>query len=96
MKANGAQFKFVATHLESPLPNPYDLAGDYIIPKSLQEAQADELMSVLKKSRFPVILAGDFNSDAAPTHIYPPDVTLSYSEILAAGFSDAWGRVASI
>jgi len=83
VKANGARFKFAATHLESPLP-------DDIYPgtKAIQVAQADELIEKLQKSSFPVILTGDFNSD--PTGLYPPDQTDSYYHIVAAGFGDAW------
>jgi endonuclease/exonuclease/phosphatase family metal-dependent hydrolase len=84
VKANGSPFKFVVTHLEAPLPD--------IIPSSTetQVAQADQLLAELRRSNIPVILAGDFNSDAEITHNYLPDVTDSYNHIIAAGFSDAW------
>jgi endonuclease/exonuclease/phosphatase family metal-dependent hydrolase len=81
MKANGSRFKFVTTHLESPVDDAY---------KPIQVAQADQLMAELNKSNFPVILAGDFNSDAEPTHYYDLDSTDSYNHIVMAGFSDAW------
>jgi len=94
VKANGSRFTFVATHLEAPVPLPDPVTGLDIIPASIQVAQADQLMAELRKSDFPVILAGDFNSDAGHSDDnpgqYPPDSTDSYDHILAARFSDAW------
>lgn len=84
LKVNGSRLKFVATHLDS------SLADDY---KFIQVAQADQLIAALNESNFPVILAGDFNSDAEPTHIFPLDSTASYSHIIEAGFSDAWAAL---
>lgn len=66
--------RFVASHLE---PQETSLP--------LQLAQSGELISRLANSPFPVIIAGDLNSDpldAAPV--------TSYQQFLAAGFQDAW------
>jgi len=86
VKIRGARFKFVNTHLEAPL------AG---IPetKDIQEAQATQLVEDLEATTLPIILAGDFNSDAEPTQYYPPDATLSYSLIVASGYVDAWEQL---
>lgn len=52
----------------------------------VQTAQAAELVSGPANTDLPVIMAGDFNSAAAGG----PDVTLTYGNLLAAGFSDVW------
>jgi endonuclease/exonuclease/phosphatase family metal-dependent hydrolase len=79
----GSRFKFVNTHLESPIPG-------IDSTKDLQVAQAMQLMEDLDDDKLPVILAGDFNSDAEHTNNYPSDNTDSYNYIVASGFSDAW------
>jgi endonuclease/exonuclease/phosphatase family metal-dependent hydrolase len=85
VKIRGARFKFVNTHLESPLP------GDLMQPtQAIQFAQAMQLVDDLTETRLPIILAGDFNSDAEPTHLYETDVTPSYGYIVDAGYLDAW------
>ena len=83
VKMGNSKFKFVNTHLESPIPGVPDT-------QLLQLAQAAQLMEELDETKIPVILAGDFNSDAEPTKLYPPDATLSYDYIVGAGFNDAW------
>jgi endonuclease/exonuclease/phosphatase family metal-dependent hydrolase len=88
MKANGARFKFVATHLDAAVAEEY---------RSIQEAQAKQLMQELKGIKIPVLLAGDFNSDAGHDEEdpgnYPLDSTGSYKQILHAGFFDAWDEL---
>ncbi len=83
VKIRGARFKFANTHLEAPL------AG---VPETqaLQFVQATELVQGLTETTLPIILAGDFNSDAEPTKLYPPDATDSYDLIVASGYADAW------
>lgn len=85
VKVQGRHFKFVNTHLESPLPGPYQ-AGT----QGLQVLQAMELMQELAPAKVPVILAGDFNSNAeAFPPGYPPDQTPSYM-MLSAVYHDPW------
>lgn len=78
-----SRFKFVTTHLESAvsgIPDTYEW----------QLNQAKELMANLNNSQIPVILAGDFNSDADHTGNVPSDMTGSYDYIAGVGFDDAW------
>ncbi len=74
-------FRLVVTHLESPIPN---------IPEAtdVQVAQADELIHRLRNVRVPVVLCGDFNSDANSGN--GPDATDSVRHILEAGYADTW------
>jgi endonuclease/exonuclease/phosphatase family metal-dependent hydrolase len=89
VKIRDSRFKFVNTHLESPLPDP-----DYIdATKYLQELQAAQLIEDLDGAKIPIILAGDFNSDAEHTNNYPSDNTNSYDYIVASGFHDAWDEL---
>jgi endonuclease/exonuclease/phosphatase family metal-dependent hydrolase len=83
VKMGNSKFKVVNTHLESPIPGVPDT-------QLLQLAQAAQLMEALGETKIPVIVAGDFNSDAEPTKLYPPDATESYDYIVGAGFNDAW------
>ncbi len=85
----GARFRFVNTHLESPIPDP-----DYVdATKHLQELQAAQLMEELENVKLPIILAGDFNSDAEQTNNYPSDNTNSYNIIVESDFNDAWDEL---
>jgi endonuclease/exonuclease/phosphatase family metal-dependent hydrolase len=85
VKLFGSRFKFVNTHLESPIP------GDYLqATQALQVAQATQLVYDLSAANLPVILAGDFNSDAEPTYLYPSDMTASYGILVGAGYYDYW------
>ncbi len=68
----GVPFRFVNTHLETEAA------------PTIQEAQASELLQLLKDVEEPVILVGDFNSAADGS------TTGSYSE-LTVDFSDAYG-----
>jgi endonuclease/exonuclease/phosphatase family metal-dependent hydrolase len=89
VKVRGSGFKFVNTHLESPIPDPDYIDGTMY----LQELQAAQLMEDLENVKLPVILAGDFNSDAEHTNNYPSDNTNSYGFIVGAGFDDAWDEL---
>jgi len=70
VKHRGKKYRFVNAHLESF----YD---------PVQWAQAAELLQGPTNVQSPVILAGDFNSDAAAGGF-------SYQMFLANGFSDVW------
>ncbi len=78
-KIRGKSVRFFATHLASPL-----FEGDPVQP-----AQGAELIQVMSGSPFPVVLAGDFNSDTSGLGI-GPDQTATASSIVAAGYSDTW------
>ena len=85
VNAGGVRFKFVNTHLLSPVP------GDAFVQTSqLQLLQGLELLRILRTTNLPVILAGDFNSDAEHAGI-GPDQTLTAPLIAFAGYIDAWG-----
>jgi endonuclease/exonuclease/phosphatase family metal-dependent hydrolase len=81
IKFKGLRFKFVNTHLEAPLEKELDGPTHY-----LQFLQAQQLVAELSTVNQPIILAGDFNSDAEPTHNYSPDVTLSYGYVTGNGY----------
>lgn len=73
-KIRGKGFRFVTAHLESFSP-------------LVQIAQADELTQGPCATELPVILAGDFNSDAASSDLVQ---NAAYFHLLAANFTDAW------
>jgi endonuclease/exonuclease/phosphatase family metal-dependent hydrolase len=75
-------FRVATTHLQSAVP------GD---PTSIavQTAQANQLIEELRNSTVPVVIAGDFNSDAIPG-AKGPDSTPSAALIQAAGYMDTW------
>ena len=75
-----SKFRFVNTHLQST-----GVPGG----EQIQAAQVDELLAVLTSRSMPVVLAGDFNSNAEPG----PEHTGSVERIVAAGYSDAWDQV---
>jgi endonuclease/exonuclease/phosphatase family metal-dependent hydrolase len=77
--AGGSKFRFVNTHLQSTIPG---------VPEAekVQVAQATELLASLVFSSMPVVLAGDFNSNAETG----PEHTASVRNILAAGYADTW------
>ena len=60
------QFRFVTTHLESPLKD---------IPEAtiVQVAQAQELIHALRNLTIPVVICGDFNSDAQSRRLVVED-----------------------
>ncbi len=78
-------FRLVVTHLESPIPD---------VPEAtdVQVAQASELIHRLRNVTIPVVLCGDFNSDANFGN--GPDATPSVALIEAAGYADTW-RIAN-
>ncbi len=86
VKIRGARFKFVDAHLETTW------AGNFEYTAWLQLQQAMELVEGLNNTRLPVILAGDFNSDAEDAGI-GPDQTESAAFISGAGYVDAWHQV---
>lgn len=79
------QFRLVVTHLESPIPG---------VPEAteVQVAQATELIHALQNVTVPIVLCGDFNSDAEFGN--GPDATPSVALIEAAGYADTW-RIAN-
>ena len=78
-------FRLVTTHLESPVPG---------VPEAtaVQVAQAGELIHSLRNLTIPVVLCGDFNSDA--NFGSGPDATPSAALIETAGYADTW-RIAN-
>ncbi len=80
-----SQFRLVVTHLESPVPG---------VPEAteVQVAQAGELVQALRNLAIPVVVCGDFNSDANFGH--GVDATPSVALIEAAGYADVW-RIAN-
>ncbi|HEY2017043.1 MAG TPA: endonuclease/exonuclease/phosphatase family protein, partial [Bryobacteraceae bacterium] len=74
-------FRLIATHLQSPI------AG---VPEAtlVQVAQAQELIHELRNVTVPVVLCGDFNSDA--THGGSTDDTPTVDVIQAAGYPEVW------
>jgi endonuclease/exonuclease/phosphatase family metal-dependent hydrolase len=73
------KFRFVTTHLESPIDS---------ISIGVQEAQAQELIHDLRNLTIPVVICGDFNSDAL--HGGFVDDTPSVDLITAAGYAETW------
>jgi endonuclease/exonuclease/phosphatase family metal-dependent hydrolase len=69
----GETFRVVSTHLEVQRFAP------------VQIAQAGEIIAIANASPHPVILMGDFNSDADGSQ------TPSYGMIAGAGYFDVWG-----
>lgn len=71
----GHTFRFFNTHLEVQTFS------------AVQVAQATELLGITHAEPLPVLLVGDFNSDAGGTQ------TPTYGLLTAAGFQDAWLEV---
>ena len=81
VQVRGREFRFINAHLEDALP-----AG---LP-NIQYAQAYELLTDPAATTLPVILAGDFNSDAYGN--YSPE---TYALLIGGGhFTDAWSVAA--
>lgn len=78
-KIRGKSLRFFGTHLETAIA-----PDDYT-----QILQGQELIAIMGQSKIPVILAGDFNSDASGLG-YGPDLTPTAAMIQAAGYSDTW------
>ena len=69
----GRDIRFITTHLETGSAEP------------IQVFQAQELVAMIAADALPVVLAGDFNSDAYGT------TTKTYADILIpGGLADAW------
>jgi endonuclease/exonuclease/phosphatase family metal-dependent hydrolase len=80
--ANGSKFRFVNTHLQTPIAGVSQA-------EQVQRAQADELLANLAFVGMPVVLAGDFNSNAE----LGPEHTGTAQRIVSAGFVDSWKSV---
>lgn len=81
-KVRGKSFRLINTHLETFLPMP---AGSLV-----QLGQAMELLTGPADTNLPVVLLGDFNSDAYGGFFGGPDATETYPLLIGAGFTDAW------
>lgn len=79
--AGGKQFILAMAHLESTVPGTDSI--------TVQEAQAQELIQTLSSATVPVLLCGDFNSDANDNPA-APDPTPTADMIQAAGYTDVW------
>ncbi len=75
------KFRFVETHIES-------------LEEAVQVAQNNELIAALANVGFPIIMVGDFNSNAN-RRPEVEDYTRTYPDLIAAGFTDAWAAVNS-
>ncbi len=74
-------FRLVTTHLTSAIPG---------VPAAtaVQVAQAQELLAALRHVEVPVVICGDFNSDANGGHFL--DATPTAGVIRAAGYQEVW------
>ena len=72
---SGRQITFISTHLETGAIEP------------IQRLQGQELMQVVGAETVPVVLVGDFNSDANGT------TTQTYGDLTGAGLVDVWSVV---
>lgn len=77
VKTNGRTFRFIDTHLDTE-----DCATE-------QTQEAMELLAGPANTELPVVLAGDFNSDAYGAQMPTP----TYPALIAAGFVDTWSAV---
>jgi len=74
VKIRGKSFRLVSTHLDAAcLP----------FTSLIQQAQGAELLAGPAATDLPVVMIGDFNSDATSGGV-------TYSNLSAEGFSDAW------
>ena len=73
---DGESYRFVVTHL----------AGQEV--QDIQVAQTEQLLGLLTGESRPMILVGDFNSDAYGAD--PTRATPTYGMVLGAGFADSW------
>jgi endonuclease/exonuclease/phosphatase family metal-dependent hydrolase len=77
-------FRVFATHLQSSVQGDPNAAA-------VQLAQAQQLILEARNSTVPVVIAGDFNSDAIlGVNGSGPDNTGTVALIQAAGYSDVW------
>ena len=84
VRAGSETFRLFNTHLESTYA--FDPTG------LLQSAQAGELVAALNATALPVVLCGDFNSNAE----VGPEQTASVGLILTARFTDVWRQFNSV
>jgi endonuclease/exonuclease/phosphatase family metal-dependent hydrolase len=70
-------FRFLTTHLES-------------FSSAVQVAQGNELVQGPANTSLPVVLSGDFNSNAGSNTGSGLNQTPTYGNLIAAGFFDAW------
>ncbi len=73
------QFRFVTTHLESPFS---------VDATAVQVAQAQELIHALRNLTIPVVICGDFNSDALHRGFVDDTPTVDLFE--PAGYTETW------
>jgi len=71
VKVRGKSLRFITTHLEA-------------FSELVQVAQANEVLAGPANTNLPVVLVGDFNSNA------DGGGTATYGNLIAAGFADAW------
>ena len=89
-RVNNQVFRIANTHLENKLPG---VEASAVI----QRLQASELVSFMGNSPKPVILCGDYNSDAiSGINGGGPDNTDTVSFIEDAGYADSWAAANSI
>ena len=83
VRMGNERFRFVTTHLESAIPG---------VPEAtdVQVAQAQELIDALADTRIPVVICGDFNSDA--NHGGFANDTPTVDLIERAGYAETWPR----
>jgi endonuclease/exonuclease/phosphatase family metal-dependent hydrolase len=74
-------FRLFTTHLQTPIAG-IDAAAD------VQIEQADELIALASSTTLPVVICGDFNSDA--NHGGFVDDTPTVGRIEAAGYTEGW------
>lgn len=79
-KIRGKSVRVFGTHLET-LTSETD---------QTQMLQGLELIGIMDQSPYPVVLAGDFNSDASGLGYVPQDQTPTASWIVNAGYADCW------
>jgi endonuclease/exonuclease/phosphatase family metal-dependent hydrolase len=82
VEVEGKQIRFFNTHLGST-------SAFFPERAEIQVDQGGELIQVLDESPFPVIVAGDFNSDASGLGI-GPDLTPTAGNIADAGYVEVW------
>lgn len=81
VRMGNKRFRFVTTHLESAIPG---------VPEAtdVQVAQAQELIHELRNLTIPVVICGDFNSDANGGSFV--DATPTAGLIQEAGYAETW------
>ena len=74
-------FRLITTHLTSPIPGVKEATG-------AQVGQAKELLQALRNTQIPVVLCGDFNSDANGGQFV--DATPTAALISTSGYPEVW------